>query len=165
MLKTKISLQLSHNLNLFQDVWQWGQGKINPVRMTGTPYKQTDMYPLQSFHHIQLTYCLSEKRTSSINFNFDLWSMKFSLNIFIYSGLGNKYITGNPFPLCGCECCLVAALAYSFSKSTRVSFTCKRYGSLLTRVSHLSSPSDGLSSFPQDHTRKWCQGRNEVEVR
>ena len=67
----------------------------------------------------------------------------------------------NPFPLCGCECCLVAALAYSFSKSTRVSLTCKRYGSLLTRVNHLSSPSDRLSSFPQEHTRRWCQGRAE----
>ena len=70
----------------------------------------------------------------------------------------------NPFPLCGCECCLVAALACSFSKSTRVSLTCKRYGSLLTWVSHLSSPSDGLSSFPQDHSRKWCQGRAENSV-
>ena len=49
----------------------------------------------------------------------------------------------NPVSLCGCECCLVAALACSFSKSTRVSLTCKRYGSLLTRVSHLSSlPTD-----------------------
>ena len=67
----------------------------------------------------------------------------------------------NPFPLFGCKCCLVAALAYSFSKSTRVSFTCKRNGSLLTWVSHLSSPSDGLSSFPQDHIRRWCQGRAE----
>ena len=56
----------------------------------------------------------------------------------------------NPFPLFGCECFLVAAVAYSFSKSTRVSLTCKRYGSLLKRVSHLSFPSDGLSSFPQD---------------
>ena len=70
----------------------------------------------------------------------------------------------NPFPLWGCECCLVAALACSFSKSTRVSLTCKRYGSLLTRVSHLLSPSDGLSSFPQDHTRKWCQGSAENSV-
>ena len=67
------------------------------------------------------------------------------------------------FPLCGCEC-LVAALACSFSKSTRVSLTCKRYGSLLTRVSHLSSPSDGLSSFPQDNTRKWSQGSAENSV-
>ena len=36
--------------------------------------------------------------------------------------------------------------------------------SLLTRFSHLSSPSDGLSSFPQDHTRKWCQERVENSV-
>ena len=34
----------------------------------------------------------------------------------------------------------------------------KRYSSLLTRVSHLSFPSDRLSLFLQDHTRKWCQG-------
>ena len=65
----------------------------------------------------------------------------------------------NPFPFCGCECCLVAALAYSFSKSTRVSFTCS-----LNRVSHLSYPSNRLSMFPPDHTRKWCQGRAQNPV-
>ena len=70
----------------------------------------------------------------------------------------------NPFPLCGCECYLVAALACSFSKSTRVSLTIKRYGSLLTRASHLPSPFDGLSPFPQDHTCKWCQRRSENSV-
>ena len=52
-----------------------------------------------------------------------------------------------PFPLCRCECCRVAALACSFSKSTRVSLKCKRYGSLYPLVSNSSSPSDGLSSF------------------
>ena len=45
-----------------------------------------------------------------------------------------------------------------------MSFTCKRHVSLLTRISHLSSPSDGLSSFPQDQTRKWCQGRDKNSV-
>ena len=89
----------------------------------------------------------------------------FSLNIFNYSGLGNMFCNlYYPFPLCWCECCLVAALACPFSKSTRISLTCKRYGSLLTRVSHLSSPSDGLSSFSQDHIHKWCQGSAENSV-
>ena len=58
----------------------------------------------------------------------------------------------------------VEKIKYLSDKSTRVSFTRKRYGSLLTRVSHLSPPSDGLSSFPQDHTRNWCQGRAENSV-
>ena len=85
-----------------------------------------------------------------------------SLNILFIVDWETSFVTNiNPFPLYGCKCCLVAALACCFWKSTRVSLTCKRYGSLLTRVSHFSSPSDGLSSFPQDHTRKWCQGRAE----
>ena len=34
----------------------------------------------------------------------------------------------------------------------------------LSQVCHLSSPSDGLSTFPQDHTCKWCQGTAENSV-
>ena len=53
--------------------------------------------------------------------------------IYINSGLGKVIATYiNPFPLCGCECCFVATLTYLFSKSTRVSLTCDRYGFLLT---------------------------------
>ena len=62
-----------------------------------------------------------------------------SFNTFVYLLWIEKQVIAtdiNPFTLWGCKCCFVASLACSFSKSTRLSFMCKRYGSLLTRTDY-----------------------------
>ena len=96
----------------------------------------------------------------------NLFNSKFSLNIFCLKWIGKQVLQLIliPFHVAGCKCCLVAALACSFSKSIRVSYMCKRYNSFLTWVSHLSSSADDLSSFPLAHTSIWCQGKAENSV-
>ena len=93
------------------------------------------------------------------------YTVSFSLNIFIYSELGNKfcnlYYSLSTLRVRVLPCNGISLLFFEIYKGV---LTCKRYGSLVTRVSHLWSPSDGLSSFPRDHNRKWCQGRAENSV-
>ncbi|VDH99788.1 segment polarity protein dishevelled [Mytilus galloprovincialis] len=74
---------------------------------------------------LKYTQCISENLQDPFTISF-FFTLKASLPL-DWEKFSN-YI--NPFPLCGCKCCLVVALACSFSKSTRVSLTCKRYSSL-----------------------------------
>lgn len=76
----------------------------------------------------------------------------FSLNLFIYivdweTSYCILTIIKSLSTLQSSRVALVAALAYSFSKSTRESLMCSGYCSPLIRASLLSSPSDGLASF------------------